>query len=82
MIKMMHKYIEKVSSMLQLSCYIILTFGGIALIVLHIKGTIDTFSFLGCMAAAGVFFCMLRDNGLEQRISKLEENNKKEGGKE
>ena len=79
---MVHKYIEKASWMMQLMCYIILTFGAMALIVFWIEGTIDTLSFIGCMAAAGVFFCMLRENGLDQRIRKLEENNKKESGKE
>ena len=77
----MNKTLEKVSGMLQLACYIILTFGGISLIVLRLRGTIDSFSFLGCMAAAGVFFCILRESGLEQRILKLEENNEKENDK-
>ena len=26
----------------------------------------DSFSFLGCMAAAGVFFCVLRESGLNK----------------
>ena len=60
---------------------IILVICGAVFTVARMTGTIDSFSFLGGMLAIVAFFFIIRDDELERRICKLEEDNKKESDK-